>query len=595
MRDLLSFLTGRIRTNKMTVDEFCSKVGISRQKFYRFVKEPRRFSSDHIRSMIDILSMNAADIEEFNVYLSPLQYREPSRPAAANYGVLISSLLSRKLSEEFALNLSNIEYTDESGSFTKKSPKSFAAAVSCFGGRSKKYSVLKQCAAQESLPLLHEFFFTVYNCIPDRSSFSGRKSTVPESCLTLASIVKQLEDLISIHSEVRVHMRHFLPDSQRKILAQEDIHDSVSMLGNLHIFDTILPLLSTMEDYVIDQSPIASPIWTEHDHVCLIRHSCSLNPKAAVQPETLTGASPVTEYYLLLFSDSGSCSACRLGEEEASHIYRFLSTDFLGKDNIYSQNKYDPNAFFSQAEHNSSLIMIHPDLCFEDIPTDMWLALYEEIRNRPERVLFEEKFRELMDPYAQYSFLSFNDLVYAALTTLKQRADNAESMGKIMICHPRGLTDLVRYGLITDLVSESFDYSAGGQNQTPLRFPPLMIKGLLENIRAGIVRRLEGGQEHPGGGDCYILDPKFPYPEITYRIHEVSPGIMAFYYRGRNKNKLVNSFPNRAVSTLLYNYVTEEMINRRRQGLESSILSDEHSITLIDGLITQLEQEYGVK
>jgi hypothetical protein len=48
MSDLLSFIAGSLKQKGMTVDEFCKKIGISRQKFYRFVKEPRRFSSDNI-------------------------------------------------------------------------------------------------------------------------------------------------------------------------------------------------------------------------------------------------------------------------------------------------------------------------------------------------------------------------------------------------------------------------------------------------------------------------------------------------------------------------------------------------------------------
>ena len=39
MENLLSFLTVRLRLKGITVNEFCKKIGISRQKFYRFVKD----------------------------------------------------------------------------------------------------------------------------------------------------------------------------------------------------------------------------------------------------------------------------------------------------------------------------------------------------------------------------------------------------------------------------------------------------------------------------------------------------------------------------------------------------------------------------
>ena len=69
MEDLLFFLTGNIKKSGLTVNEFCSQVGISRQKFYRFVKEPFRFTNENIKKIKEVLRMNEADASFFDCLL----------------------------------------------------------------------------------------------------------------------------------------------------------------------------------------------------------------------------------------------------------------------------------------------------------------------------------------------------------------------------------------------------------------------------------------------------------------------------------------------------------------------------------------------
>lgn len=73
MEDLLSFLTVRLRQKKMTVNEFCGLIGISRQKFYRFVKEPHRFPAESVRSIISALSLNESEVRQLESFLDPRQ------------------------------------------------------------------------------------------------------------------------------------------------------------------------------------------------------------------------------------------------------------------------------------------------------------------------------------------------------------------------------------------------------------------------------------------------------------------------------------------------------------------------------------------
>lgn len=591
MRDLLSFITGKLKTNKMTVDEFCKMIGISRQKFYRFVKEPRRFSRDNIRSMIDVLSLNDYDIAQLETYINPLKQKEIS--SATGYGFMISALFSRKLSEEFAMNIPNIEYTGKSGAVTMESPQSFAAIVSCFGGSDHAFSSLKHNAAVRSMTLHHEFDFAIYNCIPEKEkSFLTLNDAAGGACLTIASIIKNLEDMISVHSEIYTHVHHFLPDPLRKVLSQTDINDSGAMYDNLHILNTVLPLISTLDDYTIEQSESINHFLTEHDNLCVIRHSCEACPAEGRKNSAAVPA--LTEYYLLIFNGDKICCACRLGGGEASHIYRFLSVTSPGKESMHRRNTYDPNTMFSLMDRQTRSILIHSDLCFDDIPRKMWMALYRDAMNRPERLFFEKLFRNLIDPYGQYSFLSFSEIVEAAVNTLGQRFEAGKALGKIVICHPDGLAGFVHSGIIADLKTEDIDYTGKDANFAPLRFPPRMIRDLLTDLRAGILSRMnkDTDEQHTGNNsNFYILHPKFPYPETSYNIYQEGLGVIALYSKGRHKNTIVSTYPNSAVGTILYDYVVKEMINKREEGLESAILSDEHSVSLLDDLITQLDRE----
>ena len=114
MEDLLFFLIGNINKSGLTVNEFCSQVGISRQKFYRFVKEPFRFTEQNIKRIKEVLHMDEVDASRLDSLLGretqPSSFVDPT-----DYNRLISDLLSRKPSDEISVNRFNIEYFDESG------------------------------------------------------------------------------------------------------------------------------------------------------------------------------------------------------------------------------------------------------------------------------------------------------------------------------------------------------------------------------------------------------------------------------------------------------------------------------------------------
>ena len=224
----------------------------------------------------------------------------------------------------------------------------------------------------------------------------------------------------------------------------------------------------------------------------------------------------------------------------------------------------------------------------------MWLALYESVKYREDREIFETMFRKLIDPYDQYAFLDFDALVHMAVSILDQRTQAGSRMGKIVICHPEGLQNFVKTGIITDLVSEEIDYTGKNLVQAPIRFPAPLVANLLRLIRKSVLRRMSSplqGPEQMDWANYYILKPQIPYPEISYAINR-EYGVFPIYSKSRHKNTIANAYPNPAVGTLFYDYVVNKVIGRHHTEIESDILSDEHSIAFLDNLIAKAEKEY---
>ena len=166
-------------------------------------------------------------------------------------------------------------------------------------------------------------------------------------------------------------------------------------------------------------------------------------------------------------------------------------------------------------------------------------------------------------------------------------------MGKIMICHPEGLRNFAKTGIITDLVSEDVDYTGKDLVPGPIRFPAPMVADLLRLIRESIIRRMSSTHGVPALTDSanyYILKPQTPYPEISYVINR-EYGVFPIYNKGRHKNTLTNAYQNPAVGNLMYDYVVNRIIGKQGTELDSIILSDEHSIAFLDNLIAKAEKE----
>jgi hypothetical protein len=577
MEDLLFFLTGNIKKSGLTVNEFCSQVGISRQKFYRFVKEPFRFTEQNIKRIKEVLHMDEVDASRLDSLLGretqPSSFVDPT-----DYNRLISDLLSRKPSDEISVNRFNIEYLDESGSAAVFSPEVISCVLAGFGVQREN--------VDEALSQKHEYAITIYNCTITAENFSSREYAFSKSILTIARIVRLLESILDSSRGVRIRVRHYLSGRTAELMMKHDIKDKAAICFNIRLFTDVLPLLSSVLDYSIDTAGVTRRFWTDHSDLCLIEHRYTCE-------DGMTGSR--TEYFAMVFSGTGDCSVCRLGSEEAVNIFRFLSIDTRDKISMPSGHSVpaNPNQSYFELDKEYKNALIHPDLCFDDIPKDMWLALYETAMAREDSVFFETVFRKLIDPYDQYAFLDFDALVHLAVDILDQRSKAGSSKGKIVVCHPEGLKNFVKTGIITDLITEEIDYTGKNLVKAPLRFPAHMVVNLLKLIRDNIIRRMGSAVTDPAHYDWtnyYILKPQNAYPEVSYVINR-EYGVFPVYNKSRHKNTITNAYQNPAVGTLFYDYVVNKIIGRHSTEMESDILSDEHSIAFLDKLIAKAEKE----
>lgn len=589
MSDLLSFIAGNLKQNRMTVDEFCRKIGISRQKFYRFVKEPHRFSGDQIRSIIEVLSLSDSEVQALESYMY-LKAPAGAAPDSADYSNVISDIFSRRLSRELSLTANNIEFTGTDGAVTMESSVSLARILAGVSPGRRK--------ADTGVRISHDFKFTIYNCVPTAEDIASKKVRRTDKwIMTITQIIKELDDLLLPIADTSIRVRHYVSHRERFKLSQADREDRDAMLLNLHVLNTVLPLLSLAEDYNMDQTQVLRRFWFDSRDVCLIRHTSRIGENSSGNPGRNENDSELssTRYYLLVFTNVGDCYACCLGAEEAAHIYRFFSIDSTAKEALPAEKTrpVNPNQSFYQIGSLYKMAMIHPDLCFDNVPPKLWLALYRDVESRGDRAMFEQIFRHLIDPYDQYAFLSFKDLVYAAIDTLQQRARSANRFGRITICHPEGLQNLVRTGMLVDLISDAVDYTGKTWSDTPLRFPASMVRTMLTMIRDSIQQRLASPGSDPiraGENNFFIMQPQYPYPEVSLVIYN-ELGIYPIYGRGPHKNTTTNAYINPAVGTFLYDYVANEMVRKRGENLKSAIMSDEHSIILLDNLIAQLDRQ----
>ena len=588
MDNLLSFLSGKLKHSGMTVDELCKKLEISRQKFYRFVKEPHRFSNENVRMLISALSLSQAEINQLESYLNPYEHHEASLNLT-EYGPMIESLFRHKLSMELTSELDIIEYTQADRQVTMESAATLARIMAGFDASPAGSEPFKTPE--------HEYEFTLYNCIPSRGILQNRKGRNPAKYIQLlAGIINELEDALSPVSSVRIRIRHYTPETDSGLTGEHESNDKDLMHYHIHLLDTLLPLLSTAEDYSIRSAQGLKNSWMAENDLCLVRHTSHTTlerASSAAHTSFSTEHGVRTEYYLLAFTGSGECRACRLGSEEAVHIYRFLSADGRGTRGPDKMIIDDPNLYFYEMDKDEHKIMFHQDLSFAYIPSSIWMTMLRNLSQREDIELFDKAIRSLIDPNGKYAFLKFEDLVQAAIQTLSQRAEADARMGTIMICHPDGLLNLVRTGMIMDMSVGPNDYTGKSWSSNPLRFSKPMIRELLESIKSSVLRRQAGAHKDTGKSErinYYLLHPQFPLPEISFIIYD-ERGVCPLYSKGRHKHTITNIYENSALGTLLFNYVKNEMIGKRGTTLGSDILSDEHSIVLLDNLITMLEEE----
>lgn len=604
--NLLSFLTLKLKLHGMTVDELCKKIGISRQKFYRFVKEPQRFSEDSVHSLIDALSLKSDEIDRLELYLHP---KQPGTFTAdpAVFGGVIEGLFKRRLSEELTPELDTIEYMQTDCRIAMESPASLARMIA------DSYSAAPGQA--------HDFLFTVYNCIP---MFSGDLRALQpkpnKGILTIASLMKELEDALLPPSSAEIRIRHFLSERRYPQLKEHTADDASAMLYHLYTLHALLPLLSMAKDYSFELSETLGKSSMDFANVCLIRHTCSFPSAAAaadgasfaeasavssenarsenirsenIRSENARSENTRSEFYILMFSEDGKCSACRLGSEDISHIYRFILTNIRGTGMPSAKKDVgNPNQFYYQMDKDRHFVQIHPDLCFDDIPKQVWLALYDAVQKRSDRAKYEAAFRQLMDPYDLYAFLDFGSLADAMIDTIDRRNKASAANGKSVIFHPEGLLNMVRSGIISDLSAEVSDYKGQYGDLKSLRFPAPVIRSFLMMIKESILHRQVAGITDPSKCDWtnyYIFQPNYPCPEISFYLYD-DFGVAPLYIKGRHKHLITNFFENAKTGTLLYNYAIKEMIGKRGEKLGSAIMSDEHSIVLLDRLISMVDE-----
>ena len=270
-------------------------------------------------------------------------------------------------------------YTGTDGTVTMESSVSLARIMAgVYPGRRK---------ADPGVRISHDFKFTIYNCVPTAEDIASKKVRRTDKwIMTIAQIVKELDDLLLPIADTCIRVRHYVSHRERYKLSRADKNDRDAMLLNLHVLNTVIPLLSLAEDYDMDQTQVLRRFWFDSRDVCLIRHTSRIAADSSEVPGRSGDGNELssTMYYLLVFTNVGDCYACCLGSEEASHIYRFFSIDSTAKETLPAEKTrpVNPNQSFYQIGSQHKTAMIHPDLCFDSVPPNLRAAVTERCSSR---------------------------------------------------------------------------------------------------------------------------------------------------------------------------------------------------------------------
>lgn len=588
---MLSFLTQNIKQQRMTVDTFCTDVSISRQKFYRFVKEPWRFTPQTLDAISKTLKLSEPAHRKLFSYAGhnsdSFSINDlPSAPIESSFSDALNSKIEDLLSSEVYINRENIqefEYYGSDSNISKLSALSIAQNII------NSIDMSDIMPSEHSLSIHHNFTITIYNCVMmddciEDSTSEGQSLESPvNSCILLADLFQALDTAVhkqniqnNCNDSSHIRISHFISEAPSDIASSS----SKSLNRNLYLLKTLLPLLSTCGDYSYMTDKLRHPVWTDQNNFCVIKYSQLVLHDGQTAQEAHNDVNRLQKhsYFLIHFSPEGLAYVCPLGGDYADYLYHFFTLDTRGLIRGYNTygNVVDINRQAYEMYANYDSILLHNDLCFDNISPEIWKNyFYDKLDSSPN---FADFFCQVFTLNSHYSTNDISSLFFQNIFPyLNSRFEANQKTNGIVVTSEFGLRNFARRRIISDLLT-----SDSTINQE-IAFSTEQMKDIFSHIIRSILDCQAGKN---GVQRFYIARSNIfnrGYSYVFFRNY----GLWSYNVNSKYRNVSMPIFKNADVANAIYNYINS-LILARSSDYSSIIMSDDEAISFLSSLIDNL-------
>jgi len=394
MRDYISLY---LKHKGMGMDEFLASCNISRSMFYRFLKEPFRFSDDQLELISEALGI--ADKEKSKLFAFKSDYRSTVSISREIETEILGILFSNPY--EFRTNKCDFEYYDSDENKTYVLDTDGISDVLSDNITKMKHDDKNGLKC----------YLTIYNC-----SSAQKVSSIYS---LLSSLEKRLGEQINFFRII--HYVNYQQDD---------------LLSKLKAMKINLPLYSIFSDYHLVNTDL-----TDHPWASLVDFF-------------------VLKYGYQQASDKSGWRYMVSNMEHGRRAYAFSTDNYMtykfftcGMDeqSAYLDHSSDTgpleiNMHYQSLSAATRRIIISMEPCWDAITPLIWHDMFERVKNGPNFKII----RNMLDPTGSYKMYSDDQLVEFCVNSLKSRFEISEKNETKTIFTIDGLKTFTTQRMITE-------------------------------------------------------------------------------------------------------------------------------------------------
>lgn len=398
MEDLLSFVNEIVkRNNEMTMRELVSMSGMTRSKFYRYMKEPWRFSKEQMDNIEQYLHLSGKEKEIFDQFYSS---HEEKRLKQGNH--FLGQLLfnSWPIESDFQSKLYTL--------FDSTTPDNKVSRLSS----REVAETLRQWVERQDLPHEGHFLnFRIVNCLHS------------DKIKLIYSLLISLQEL-DIFSNYNLLPRHIIDSSKMSL---EDKLHSIRTSNSLY----------NLNNYTVDYVPLKGEMWSGVDF-CLAEYSYRDQQKLFISM-----IFPSSFDALVFFSSDRLLFDYITYNSEK--IFKFDAKSAFAPNEPIALNR-----FLIQATLTYQKIIICQELCYDCFCTELWQEVKAFLKQNNEMIQGLRHFADPRDELSPFSDAQFVDYLFESCI---QRYLVSESNRVINIISSSGLKQFAYTGSTCDFDS----------------------------------------------------------------------------------------------------------------------------------------------